>query len=96
VGHVLISDLKMQYTPKFRAFSNEIGLKKRDIRDFRRDILQKSTAPLKSTQMDIATNKSQYIQHQWSNHDHLASKVINTTDKPQAFTKNPLTAYFNQ
>jgi hypothetical protein len=52
-GHVPISAFKKRDTPKFKAFSKKKGLKMRDIKDFRRDILQKSrTVPLKSAQMD--------------------------------------------
>jgi ribosomal protein S30 len=40
-------------TPKIKAFFKKKCPKKRDIKDFRRDILQKSgTFPLKSAQMD--------------------------------------------
>jgi hypothetical protein len=40
-GHVSISAFKKWDTPKFKALSNQKGLKKRDIRDFKRNILQK-------------------------------------------------------
>jgi hypothetical protein len=46
-------DFKKRDTPKFNAFSKKRGPKKRDIKDFGRDILQKSgTVPPKSAQMD--------------------------------------------
>ena len=41
-GHVPIVALKKRARPKFRTFSKEKSLKKRDIKDFRRDIHQKS------------------------------------------------------
>jgi hypothetical protein len=42
---------KRQSRPKLKAFSKKKVLKKRDIKDFKKDILQKSgTVPLKSTQ----------------------------------------------
>jgi hypothetical protein len=50
---VLISGLKKRDNPKFKAFFKKDGPKKRDIKDFRQNILQKiGTVPLKSAQTD--------------------------------------------
>jgi len=52
-GHVPISALRKRDTPKFKAFYKKKSLKRRNIKDFRQDILQKSgTVPPKSAQMD--------------------------------------------
>jgi len=57
-GHVPISALRKRDTPKFKAFYKKKRLKRRDIKDFRRDILQKSgTVPPKSAQMDSLSIK---------------------------------------
>jgi hypothetical protein len=41
-GHFSISALKKRNTPKFKAFFKKKGFKMQDIKDFRRDVVQKA------------------------------------------------------